>query len=128
MAFDWLSADGRRVLLARTLRTFAYGFLAVVLGVYLDRIGLGGAEIGLLLGSALFGSAVLTVLFALAADRFGRRRSLQVCAALMALAGLTYAFSDSFWALLAAALTGTVSATSGEVGPFLALEQAVTGA
>jgi MFS family permease len=125
MAFDWLSADGRRVLLARTLRTFAYGFLAVVLGVYLDRIGLGGAEIGLLLGSALFGSAVLTVLFALAADRFGRRRSLQVCAALMALAGLTYAFSDSFWALLAAALTGTVSATSGEVGPFLALEQAV---
>ena len=38
----WLrgvSPDGRRLLLARVLRTFAYGYLAVVLGVYLDRLG-----------------------------------------------------------------------------------------
>ena len=36
----WVSPDGRRLLLARVLRTFAYGYLSVVLGIYLDRLGL----------------------------------------------------------------------------------------
>ena len=31
----WVTPDGRRLLLARVLRTFAYGYLSVVLGVYL---------------------------------------------------------------------------------------------
>lgn len=122
---DWLSADGRRILLARTLRTFAYGFLAVLLGVYLPRLGLAPGQIGALLTATLLGSAALTVLFALVADRIGRRRALLLCAGLMALSGLAFALTDSFWLLLAASLTGTVSATGGEVGPFLALEQAI---
>jgi hypothetical protein len=33
--FKWLSKDGKLLLAARTLRTFAYGFLSVVLAIYL---------------------------------------------------------------------------------------------
>ena len=33
--FKWLTKDGKLLLAARTLRTFAYGFLSVVLAIYL---------------------------------------------------------------------------------------------
>ena len=37
--FDWLSKDGKLILAARTIRTFAYGFLSVTLAIYLKLIG-----------------------------------------------------------------------------------------
>ncbi|HEV2249860.1 MAG TPA: hypothetical protein VGT60_05075, partial [Candidatus Limnocylindria bacterium] len=55
----WITPDGRRLLLARVLRTFAYGYLSVVLGVYLDRLGLDPTRIGIVLTSAIAGSAVM---------------------------------------------------------------------
>ncbi len=124
-AFQYLSEDGRLILLARTLRTFGYGFLSVVLGLYLARLGIESFQIGALLTVALLGSAALTILFAIVADRWGRRRVLKICAGLMSLSGLVFAFNDNIWVLMAASLTGTISATSGEVGPFLSLEQAI---
>ena len=122
---SWLSTDGRCVLLARVLRNFGYGFVAVVLGVHVAELGLSGAELGVLLAASLLGSSVFTVLVALRADQLGRRRSLQLFAAFMALTGAAYALTDQFWLLLAATLTGTISASTGEVGPFLTLEQAL---
>jgi len=117
--------DGQRILLARALRTFGYGFLSVVLAIYLARLGLDSFQIGALLTTALFGSVLLTLIFSFVADRWGRRKVLLSCAALMATSGLAFAVSDNIWLMLAASLTGTISATSGEVGPFLALEQAI---
>jgi MFS family permease len=117
--------NGRRILLARVLRSFGYGFLSVVLAIYLALLGLNSLQIGLLLTTALLGSMLLTLLFSFIADRWGRRRVLIICATLMAASGLAFALVDNLWLLLAASLTGTISATSGEVGPFLALEQAI---
>ena len=37
--FRWLSKDGKLLLVARILRTFAYGFLSVILAIYLKLIG-----------------------------------------------------------------------------------------
>ncbi len=118
-------ADGQRILLARALRTFGYGFLSVVLALYLARLGLNSFEIGAMITAALIGSVLLTLLFTTIADQWGRRKVLACCAILMAGSGLVFAISDNIWLLLAASLTGTISATSGEVGPFLALEQAI---
>ena len=42
---DWLSVDGKKLLVTRILRTFAYGYLAVVLGLFLDKLGLRPVEI-----------------------------------------------------------------------------------
>jgi hypothetical protein len=37
--FKWLSKDGKLLLAARTLRIFAYGFLSIVLAIYLKLLG-----------------------------------------------------------------------------------------
>ena len=122
---DWLSGDGKKLLLTRILRTFAYGYLAVSLGVYLDRLGLGPTQVGLVFTAAIAGSAIMTIVWSLTADRYGRRRTLATMGALMALGGVVFALSDSFAWLLVGAFTGTISATSSEVGVFQTVEQAI---
>jgi MFS family permease len=122
---DLCNRDGSLILWARSLRTFGYGFLSVVLGVYLSLINLDAVQIGSLFTIALLGSAALTILFALIADKWGRRKVLVLCSVLMAVSGILFVISDNFWVLVFASLTGTISATSGEVGPFLSLEQAI---
>jgi MFS family permease len=121
----WLSRDGRLILAARTIRTFAYGYLSVILGVYLETLGFAPWQIGAVLTATLAGSAVLTVIFSAVADTYGRRRMLILSAAFMAAAGGAFAVTRSYPLLVLASLTGTVGATSGEVGPFLSLEQAI---
>lgn len=121
----WISPDGRLILTARAIRTFAYGFQSVLLGVYLSQVGFAPWQVGAVLTATLLGSAVLTALFAATADRYGRRRMLRLSALFMATSGAAFAFSTSYPLLILASLTGTVGATSGEVGPFLTLEQAV---
>jgi hypothetical protein len=39
MSLSWLTTDGKLVLAARVVRTFAYGFLSIVLAIYLKLIG-----------------------------------------------------------------------------------------
>src|SRR5439155_556432 len=72
---EWLSVDGKKLLATRILRTFAYGYLAVVLGLYLDRLGMSPIEIGLVFTAAIAGSAVMTVFWSIVADRYGRLRT-----------------------------------------------------
>ncbi|MEK7862676.1 MAG: MFS transporter [Chloroflexota bacterium] len=67
----------------------------------------------------------MTVLWTLLADRVGRRRTVVVLSALMALGGALFALGSSFELLLLAAFTGTISATSSEVGAFITVEQAI---
>jgi MFS family permease len=122
---DWISPDGRLILSARAVRTFAYGFQSVLLGVYLDANGFAPWQIGAVLTATLLGSAVLTAIFATTADRYGRRRMLRLSALFMAASGGAFAITTSYPLLFLASLTGTVGATSGEVGPFLSLEQAI---
>ncbi|HTJ60729.1 MAG TPA: MFS transporter [Candidatus Saccharimonadales bacterium] len=121
----WVTPDGRRLLLARVLRTFAYGYLSVVLGVYLDRLGLDPTRIGIVLTAAIAGSAVMTVGWSLFADRYGRRRTISTMAVLMVIGGLAFAFADSFAVLILAGFTGTISATNSEVGVFQTVDQAM---
>jgi MFS family permease len=121
----WLTADGRRLLVTRALRSFGYGYLTVVLALYLSQLGLDTVAIGVVLTGALAGSAAMNVFWSLRADRFGRRRTVQAMGLLMLLGGVLFAISSSFWLLLLAAFSGTISATSSEVGAFLTVEQAI---
>ena len=108
----------------RSLRMFGYGFLAVVLVLYLGAIGFDGAEVGLLLALTLLGDAAISLLLTTRADRFGRRRTLFLGSLLMLGAGLVFAGSTAFPVLLVAATLGVLSPSGNEVGPFLAIEQA----
>lgn len=122
---EWLTRDGRILLLTRTLRTFGYGYLAVILGLYLDALGLDSVLIGLIFGAAIAGSAAMTVAWSLVADRYGRRRTAITMALLMAAGGLLFGLTAEPLLLVLAAFTGTISATSSEVGIFNTIEQAI---
>ncbi len=121
----WLSVDGKKLLVTRILRTFAYGYLAVVIGVYLHELGLDPTEIGVVLTAAIAGSALMTVFWSIMADRVGRRRTVATMALLMAVGGVIFALTDSFVVLVLAGFTGTISATNSEVGVFQTVEQAI---
>ena len=120
-----LSRDGWLLFTTCGVRSFAYGFLSVILGLYLDAIGLSKAAIGWIFTAALAGGAVMTIMLTAIADRVGRRTLLIVGAALMALAGFVFAVSDDPILLAAAAIFGTISPSGKEVGPFLSIEQAI---
>jgi MFS family permease len=122
---DWIARDGRILLVARVLRTFGYGYLAVVLGLFLASLGLPAVVIGLIVAAAIAGSAAMTVVWSLAADRIGRRRTVMSMAVLMAIGGALFAVSREPWLLVVAAFTGTISATSSEVGVFNTVDQAI---
>jgi MFS family permease len=120
-----LSADGRLLFATCAVRSFAYGFLSVILGLYLDAAGLSPAAIGRIFTAALAGGAMMTILITSVADRFGRRVLLIAGAALMALAGSVFAVSANPIYLAVAAIIGTISPSGKEVGPFLSIEQAI---
>ena len=107
------------------MRSFAYGFLSVILGLYLDVVGLSTTVIGWIFTAALAGGAVMTFIVTSVADSFGRKMLLIIGALLMALAGCVFAISDSPIWLAVAAIIGTISPSGKEVGPFLSLEQAI---
>lgn len=124
LALRSLSADGRLLFLTRFLRLFSYGSLSVVLVFYLTGLGLSESQTGMLLTLTLLGDTAVSLWMTTHADRYGRRRMLLIGAALMAGAGLTFAFTRQFWLLTLAATIGVISPSGNEVGPFLSIEQA----
>jgi MFS family permease len=108
----------------RTLRLFSYGFLAVVLVLYLTALGLSGVEIGVLLALTLIGDAAISLWLTTHADRVGRRRVLVVGALLVVAAGAVFVATPINPVQVAAATIGVISPAGQEVGPFLAVEQA----
>jgi MFS family permease len=119
-----LDRNGRLLFLTRVLRMFGYGFLAVVLVLYLDALGIEALLIGAILTLTLIGDTVISLWLTTSADRIGRRRVLIAGSLLMAGAGLAFATTDSVPFLILAATIGVISPTGNEVGPFLAVEQA----
>jgi MFS family permease len=120
-----LSRDGWLLFAAAGIRTFAYGFVSVLLGPYLAGLGLGPAAIGWVFAAALAGGAVMTVVLTAVADRVGRRRVQVAGAVLMALTGIALAVTDRIDLLVLAAVLGTISPSGKDTGPFLAVEQAM---
>ena len=119
-----LTKDGRLLFTTRIARLFAYGFLSVVLVLYLAQVGLNEVQIGLLLTLTLVGDTIISLWITTSADRIGRQRMLIVGAGLMVFAGVLFALTRDFVLLLIAATIGVISPSGYEVGPFLSIEQA----
>ena len=103
---------------------FGYGFLAVVLVLYLAALGLDPLTIGAVLTLTLVGDTLISLWLTTSADRIGRRRVLVLGSVLMIAAGLLFAVTSWVPLLILAATIGVISPTGNEVGPFLAVEQA----
>ncbi len=120
----FLTPDGRRLFTSRIVRLFAYGFLSVVLALYLAEVGLSTSEIGMLFTLTLVGDAGISLWITTSADRLGRKRMLLLGAGLMLLAGLVFALTGNLILLIATAIIGVLSPSGNEIGPFLSIEQA----
>jgi MFS family permease len=117
-------AEIRLLFTTRIVRLFCYGFLSVVLALYLVQIGLAETQIGLLFTLTLFGDAGISLWLTTSADRFGRRRTLIIGALLMLGAGVVFILTRNPLLLMAAAIIGVISPSGNEIGPFLSVEQA----
>ena len=110
---------------ARSIRLFAYGALSVVLALYLHETGLNESQIGLLFTLTLAGDAGISLLLTTTADRFGRKKTLVIGAALMIVAGVAFILTSNPLILIIAAIIGVISPSGNEIGPFLPIEQAM---
>jgi len=119
-----VDAGAGPLLVARALRAFADGYMAILLPAYLLAIGLGTLEVGVVATATMLGSALATVAVGAWGHRFRSRRLLRGAALLMALTGLGFAACSSFWPLLVVAFVGTLNPSSGDVSVFLPLEHA----
>jgi MFS family permease len=112
------------LLVARALRAFADGYMAILLPAYLLALGLGTLEVGVVATATMFGSALATVAVGAWGHRYRSGRLLRGAALLMVLTGVGFAAFSSFWPLLVVAFVGTLNPSSGDVSVFLPLEHA----
>ena len=113
------------ILIATTIRSAAIGGLSVLFGLYLGSLGFDEFQIGLLIAAGLAGMAVGTGTAGFLADRLGRRKSLIVISAVMALGGVLLALVESFLPVLLASFIGMVNGMGRDRGPAQAIDQAI---
>lgn len=115
----------KHLLVARGLRDFGDGFVAVLLPVYLLALGLSPLQVGLVATAALFGSALVTLGIGLIGNRYDHRRLLLAAAMLMVATGVAYSVVDAYAVLLVVAFAGTINPSGGSVSVFVPLEHAL---
>ncbi|HLN35662.1 MAG TPA: MFS transporter [Nitrososphaeraceae archaeon] len=123
--FQWISTDGKLLLCARIVRTFAYGFLSVILAIYLKLIGFDDILIGVILSLTLINSIIFTLFASFYADRIGRRNTLLLYTVMMSISGAIFFVTENPIALIIAALVGTLNITGSETSAFLSMEQSI---
>jgi MFS family permease len=117
-------SDTNRILVARGLRAFGDGFVALLVPIYLVELGYSALQVGAIVTATLIGTAILTLWVGVVANRYSLRRLLIAAALLMAATGGGFAATTAFWPLLLIAFVGTMNPTSGDASIFLPLEQA----
>jgi MFS family permease len=113
------------VFAAKAVRTFCYGYLGILLPLYLADLGLSAAGIGVFVTATLAGSAGLTWAIRVPAERLGARLALILLAGLSVVAAILLLLTREPWVVVLAAMLGNVAVGAGETGPFLSIEQVV---
>jgi MFS family permease len=113
------------VLVAKSVRTFCYGYLGILLPLHLADLGLSAAGIGSFVTLTLVTSAALTWAVRKPAERYGARAALIGLAVLSAVAATLLLAAREPWMVIAGAMLGNVAVGAGETGPFLSIEQVV---
>src|ERR1700675_4043605 len=119
------SPDVRRIVVGRTIRGFADGFVSVLLAQYLIGLGFSPIEVGAIVTGTLVGSAILTLCFGFTTHRFPLRTLLLAATAMMAVTGLAFAGLTWFWPLYVVGVIGPLSPPPGDVSVCLPTEQAL---
>ena len=101
--------DVLAVFTAKTVRTFAYGYLGILLPLYLAELGLTARGVGAFITLTLIASAGLTWGVRIPAERLGTRAALLTLAMLSVVAGALLLAARAPWLVIAAAMLGNVA-------------------
>lgn len=120
-----MHSAAQHVFLARAIRDFGDGFVAILLPVYLTALGLDAFQVGLVATLALSGSALLTIAIGFLGAGRDHRALLMAASTLMAATGLAYAATGDYAILLVVAFVGTINPSGGSTSIFVPLEHTV---
>ena len=121
----WLNKDGKLLLLANITRMLAFGFLSIILAIYLTSVGYDELYTGIIITATLVSGTFFTLFASLFADRIGRKKTLVLFSGLMSISGTIFAFTTDFYLLMLAALIGFINPTGINFGAFISVEQAI---
>lgn len=123
-SFSWLSKDAKIILLNRFIRSFAFGFISIIIGIYLKEIGINSSRIGILLSVSILGGAIFSIIVGRYAVNFGLKTMFLV-SSIVSVSGIAlYVLTSNYLILIFASLIAFISPSGREMGPFLSLEQA----
>src|SRR5438552_16831001 len=94
------------IFVAKGARTFCYGYLGILLPLYLADLGLSAAGVGAFVTVTLAGSAALTWGVRAPAERLGARAALLGLALLSVAAGVLLLAAREPWLVVLAAMLG----------------------
>lgn len=113
------------VFASKAIRVFVFGMVTVLTPVYLSLMGYSSLYVGLALMVMVAGNALSNAFLTWYGNAFGRRRTLLLFSALMAISGGILFISKSFPLMIVALLIGNISTTGTEAGPFQSIESGV---
>lgn len=116
------SKDAEILIACKCVRMFGFGFLSVMLALYLSKLTFTAEKIGLMFTLTLLGDAVISLGITTHADVFGRRKMLLIGALLAILTTAIFITESNFWILTIAAVVGVITPSGNEIGPFMAIE------
>lgn len=120
-----LLSDTSILYCGKATRTFGFGYLSVVIALFLAQAGFSSGQIGALFSDTLLEDAAFTVFVSMLAHRIGAKRILIGSCVLLMLAGLGLGLGRDKWLLASAVVLGLISPAGPEGGPFSSLEQAI---
>lgn len=121
----WLNRDGKLLLAANIARMFGFGFLSIILAIYLTHAGYNELYTGIIITATLVSGSFFTLFASIYGDRIGRRKTLMIFAGLMSISGAIFALTTDYYLLLLAALIGFINPTGVNFGAFVSVEQAI---
>lgn len=119
------TADAKRVLASRAMRSFADGYVAILLPLHLVALGYDEFDVGLIATATMIGSALMTLAVGLVPHGWRRRTLMLGIAAVMVATGIAFGAIEALWPLLVVAFFGTINPSMGDVSAFVPLEHAV---
>ena len=119
-----LNRDAWLLMGSKAVRLYSYGYLAVILVIYLQSLpSMTDASIGLLFTGTLLGDAMISLYLTSHADHIiGRKNTLLIGSAIAITTSIVFATSANFTVLLLTGILGVISPSGSEMGPFMAIE------
>ena len=113
----------RRIILAQSLRAFAYGYTSILIGKTLAKSHASGLVAGITLSAIILGGALTSLLMIPLSKRFSRRELYCAFYIFISISGLALYLYPKIWMLVIVGLFGVLSTDASDNGPATTLEQ-----